>query len=154
MFGFPIRGQFWNPWEKIFDWYFMIRTRMVAIWHKNERLKKNGAGRAITRSLVDQFQIRGQFWSPWEKIFDWYFMICTHMSAIWRKNESQVNQKMNLLYLSEILILGNFNIRVWQVINIWLFPFWSCVHGVKGFFCKNETSLEIWFEVKGFFCKN
>ena len=40
MDGFQIRGQFWNPWEKIFDSYFMVGTCTVAISRKNERLKK------------------------------------------------------------------------------------------------------------------
>ena len=63
---------------------------MVAIWHKNERLKKMVLEEVITRSPVDQFQIQGQFWNPWEKIFDWYFIHhhrVIHVAVIWRKNE-------------------------------------------------------------------
>ena len=84
---FQIWRQFWNPWEKIFDCYFIVCTRMVAIWHKNERLKKMVLEEVITQSPVDQFQIQGQFWNPWEKNFDWYFMIHTRMVVIWHKNE-------------------------------------------------------------------
>ena len=62
-------------------------AKAAAIWRKNEGLKKMVLEKFITRSPVDQFQIRGQFWNPWEKIFDWYFMIRTRMVAIWHKNE-------------------------------------------------------------------
>ena len=98
---FQIRGQFWNPWEKIFDWYFMIRTRMVAIWHKNERLKKMVLEKFIPRFPVDQFQIRGQFWNPWGKNFDWYFIVCTRTVAIWRKNKHLKKMVLEKIILVE-----------------------------------------------------
>ena len=60
---------------------------MVAIWRKNKRLKKMVLEEVITPPPVVQFQIRGQFRNPWEKIFDWYFIISTRMVAIWHKNE-------------------------------------------------------------------
>ena len=98
---FQIRGQFWNPWENIFYWYFIVCTRMAAIWRKNEHLKKMMLEKFITRSLVDQFQIRGQFWNPWEKGFDWYLIICTRSAAIWRKNE-----RLKKMVLEKFIILS------------------------------------------------
>ena len=80
--------------------YFMVHIRMVAIWRKDMCLKKRYwkkssigkhltwlTGRSITRPPVDGFQIRGQFWNPWTKIFFLDFIVHIRMVAISHKNK-------------------------------------------------------------------
>ena len=71
MDGFQIRGQFWNPWEKIFDSYFMVGTCTVAISRKNERLKK----------MVLEAVILVEKYPTWRS-----FVLCT--PTIWVSTES------------------------------------------------------------------
>ena len=122
---FQIWGQFWNPWEKIIDWYFIKCTRMVAIWHKNERWKKwywkshnsvPSGPISIPRAVLESLG----------KIFDWYFMILTRMVAISHKNE-----RLKKMVLEEVITgspVDQFQIRG-QFWNPWK----------KIFFQKNQS---------------